>query len=118
MLLGLSACDVSGGNPPARFSSPEARARGRALFVQHCAICHGEGADGRGRRRYSLSGPPADFTDPSWAERNTPARTFAVIRNGVPGTSMPAWKVLDEDQTWDLVAYLYSVAADGAEPRS
>jgi mono/diheme cytochrome c family protein len=116
MLLGLSGCEAPGGDPPERFASREARARGRDLFVRHCAICHGEGADGRGQRRYSLSGPPADFTDPSWSERTPPPRAFTVIRDGVPGTSMPAWKVLDEDQTWDLVAYLHSVAEHGAEP--
>jgi len=115
MLLGLSGCEAPGGDPPERFASGEARARGRELFVQHCAICHGDGADGRGQRRYSLSGPPADFTDPSWSERTPPERAFAIVRGGVSGTSMPAWKIFDEAQTWDLVSYLHSVAIQGAE---
>lgn len=95
--------------PHARLASARARERGRALFLEHCALCHGEGADGRGVRR-SLSSRPADFTDPSWRRRTSPRRIFWVIREGVRGTAMPAWKVLDESETWDLVAYLLSVA--------
>lgn len=117
MLLGLSACEETGGALPEGLDSFEVRLRGRELFVRHCAICHGERADGHGIRRRSLSGPPADFSDPSWSERTAPRRTFEIIRAGVPGTSMPAWKVLEEDETWDLVAYLHSVATRGAEVR-
>ena len=115
VLLGLSACEDRGRPLPDGFGSAEARARGRTLFLEHCAICHGEGANGHGRRRQSLSGPPADFTDPSWSERTPPGRAFEIVRGGVPGTSMPAWKIFDEAQTWDLVSYLHSVASQGAE---
>jgi len=117
LLLGLWACDNSG-VPPAyrkvvvpelRIASAEARLRGRALFQDHCALCHGERADGRGRRR-NLSIPPADFRDPTWRARVTPRRAFFVIREGIQGTPMPAWKALNEDETWDLVAYVLSVA--------
>ncbi len=31
---------------------------------------------------------------------------------------MPAWKILSEDETWDLVAYVLSVAELGAEPEA
>jgi len=116
-LLGLWACDNSG-VPPAyrtvavpelRIGSADAKVRGRALFQDHCALCHGERADGRGRRR-NLSVPAADFTDPTWRARMTPRRAFFVIREGIRGTPMPAWKALTEDETWDLVAYVLSVA--------
>jgi mono/diheme cytochrome c family protein len=113
-LLGLWGCEPSGPAPPGDFGSHEARVRGRRLFVEHCAICHGERADGHGVRRQSLSNPPADFTDPVWSRRTPPRRIFEVIRNGVPGTSMPAWKVLDDQQIWDLASYLHAVAAQGA----
>lgn len=90
----------------------DARRRGRALFVQHCAICHGEAADGRGVRR-NLSSRPSDFTDPNWRRQASPRWVFYVIREGLPGTAMAAWKGLDEDETWDLVAYVLSVADAG-----
>jgi mono/diheme cytochrome c family protein len=52
--------------------------------------------------------PAADFTSPAWRARMTPRRTFYVIREGIRGTPMPAWKVLNEDETWDLVVYVLS----------
>jgi len=115
MLLVLSACEAAEPSAPAGFDAPEARVRGRALFLVHCAICHGERADGQGPRRGSLVPPPASFRDPSWRERTTPARVYRSIRAGVRGTPMASWKpVLDEQQTWDVVAYLLGVGRDAA----
>jgi mono/diheme cytochrome c family protein len=114
-LLGLSGCSSSGPAPPEDFGSPAARARGRALYLDHSALCHGVRADGRGVRRHFLSNPPTDFTDPYWSRRTPPRRIFEIIRNGVPGTSMPGWKVLDDQQIWDLVSYVHGVAQHGAE---
>jgi mono/diheme cytochrome c family protein len=103
--------------PEARLASPAARRRGRALFLRHCALCHGERADGHGLRRSSLSSDPRDFTSREWRARTSPRHVYAVVRDGVPGTAMPAWRTLDESQTWDLVAYVLSVAEKGPVPR-
>ena len=94
---------------PGDLLAQDSRLRGRELFLRHCAICHGESADGQGVRR-NLSSRPADFTDPLWRERTSPRRAYYVIREGIRGTAMAGWKILDEDQTWDLVAYVLSVA--------
>ena len=37
---------------------------------------------------------------------------FKIITDGMPGTSMPPWKVLPEKDRWDLVAYLKTFAPD------
>jgi mono/diheme cytochrome c family protein len=96
--------------PEARLLSAEARARGRALYLKNCALCHGEKADGRGQRREGFARPPADFTDRAWRARTSARRAFFVVREGVHGTPMPSWKAFDEGQSWDLVAYVLSVA--------
>jgi mono/diheme cytochrome c family protein len=44
-----------------------------------------------------------------------PRRTFFVVREGLRGTAMAAWKILTVDQTWDVVAYVLSVAELGPE---
>jgi mono/diheme cytochrome c family protein len=89
--------------------SPEARERGRALFQQHCALCHGARADGQGVRREGLTSRPRDFTDLTWRRQATPRRVFYAVREGVGGTAMPGWRSLSEDETWDLVAFLLAV---------
>jgi mono/diheme cytochrome c family protein len=93
-----------------RLASVEARARGRGLFLEHCALCHGERADGRGARRAGFDRPPADFTRPLWRETATPERVYSAIRRGVVGTAMPGWPILEDGEIWDLVAYVLSVS--------
>jgi len=122
LLIPLSSTGCSGpeaGLPPPygrlpvpveRLRSPQAIAHGRELFTQNCALCHGEHADGRGRRAAGFARPPANFTDPGWRARTSPRRAFFVIREGLRGTPMPSWKALSEDECWDLVAYVLSVS--------
>ena len=88
--------------------SAEAREHGRALYLEYCALCHGARADGHGVRT-NLSSRPQSFSDRAWRNQSSPKRAFYVIQEGVQGTAMPAWKILDQDQTWDLVAYLLSI---------
>jgi mono/diheme cytochrome c family protein len=102
--------------PVNRLRSADARARGRALFLEHCALCHGERADGHGVRREAFNSPPADFTDAGWQRRTSDRRAYFAIREGVSGTSMPSWRSLDEGEAWDLVAYLRSVAEPPRSP--
>jgi high-affinity iron transporter len=119
MWLGCSACrDRDSDLPPAyrdltvpvrRLASQEARERGHRLFQEHCVLCHGERGDGRGIRREGLSRPPRDFTDPGWRSRTSARHVYFAIREGVRGTPMPSWKALDENDAWDLVAYVLSL---------
>ena len=124
MSLVLSACNAEGGAtsaaeysevevPPERLSSDEARKRGRALFVSNCAICHGERADGKGIRSKGLSGKPANFTSPEWRTSATPRSVYRILSEGKRGTSMPAWPTLSDNQKWDVIAYVLSVAEGG-----
>lgn len=109
--------DVSGPAlrvPWAQLRSAEAQRRGRELYLQNCALCHGERADGRGVRSTGLDKKPADFTDPSWKSDGAPERAYRAIRDGVAGTAMPSWSALSEEESWDLVAYLLSVSGPGS----
>jgi high-affinity iron transporter len=98
--------------PEIQLASIEARNNGRILYLENCALCHGTRADGHGVRR-NLSSRPQSFTDRAWRDRSSPRSVYFVIQEGVQGTAMPAWKNLDEDQTWDLVAYLLAIPERG-----
>lgn len=118
-LIAFSGCDGTDRDLPSRYRSlevptarlhdPASRARGAVLFAGNCTLCHGVEGRGDGVRRTGFPRPPTNLRDPAWQRRATPRRTFAVIREGVPASGMPAWVGLDADETWDLVAYVLAM---------
>jgi mono/diheme cytochrome c family protein len=112
-MIAFSGCKHESRVSETTLRSAEARARGRQLFLEHCALCHGDKADGNGRRREGLTGRPVDFTSARWRASATPDGVFAVIREGKHGTSMPAWPSLGDPEVTELTAYVLSVQAEG-----
>ncbi|QDZ27707.1 c-type cytochrome [Noviherbaspirillum sp. UKPF54] len=81
--------------------------RGETLFQKNCAFCHA--ADGTARNWIGsfLEPHPRDLTAPEFMRNMTRARLAGVIRDGLPGTSMPAWKsVLNDADIQALTAYI------------
>ncbi len=104
----------SGASPYARHDVPlkikdlsELERRGERLFIANCAFCHaadGTGANWIGR---FLEPHPRNLTDAQAMAAMTRSRLQRVISEGIPGTSMPAWKaVLDDEQIGALIAYV------------
>ncbi len=81
--------------------NPDAIRSGMGLFRGRCADCHG--IDARGVR-----GP--DITQ-IWASGRTDDGLFKTIKGGVPGTEMPAQPRLFDHETWQILAYLRTLAA-------
>ncbi len=96
------------------------RARGKALFLEHCATCHGETGRGDTQRAASLTPRPADFLSPAIGESITPYRVATTVRFGVNGTSMIPFTFLGDDERWDLAFYVtglrHTGATDGEAP--
>ncbi len=64
-----------------------------------CARCHGDKGDGNGMSAIYLDPAPRDFTKTAFMVSKPEARFLQSIREGVPGTSMPVWgKVLNDQQ--------------------
>lgn len=81
--------------------------RGESLFQQNCAFCHA--ADGTGRNWIGtfLEPHPRDLTAPEFMSTMTRERLANVIKEGLPDTSMPAWKsVLSEADIQAVIAYI------------
>jgi cytochrome c oxidase cbb3-type subunit 3 len=81
--------------------------RGARLFQRNCAFCHG--ADGTGKNWIGsfLEPHPRNLTDPTAMAGMTRGRLIGVIGEGLPGTSMPAWKsVLDDAEIRAVAAYV------------
>jgi len=90
---------------------------GGELFQQNCAFCHG--ADGTGKNWIGsfLEPHPRDLTNPKFMVSINRSLLRERIRNGLPNTSMPAWKsVLDEQQIEAIIDYisrLFHPVSDG-----
>lgn len=81
--------------------------RGETLYQQNCAFCHA--ADGTARNWIGsfMEPHPRDLTSTEAMSGMTGTRLRTVIREGLPGTSMPAWKsVLSDQQVEDVIAYV------------
>jgi putative heme-binding domain-containing protein len=91
-------------NPPAKNpleGNPDAIRGGMGLFRGRCADCHG--MDARGVRA-------PDITQ-VWVSGRTDAGLFKTIKEGVPGTEMPANPRVQDAEAWQILAYLRTLAA-------
>ncbi len=105
---------LSGATPYAQHEIPPAlenltvlEQQGERLFQANCAFCHG--ADGTGKNWIGTFMEPhaRDLTDPVFMSTMSRARLKMTIEEGLPGTSMPAWKsVLKPGEIEAIVAYV------------
>lgn len=113
LLLAASVAAIFGcatvlAQPPAA----SAQERGKALYVLHCAVCHGE--DGRADTPVGrlLKPRPRNFADPIEMARLTVDRIYRAIKEGKPGTAMAPWKqVLTETEIGDVIDYVHDLAS-------
>ena len=86
------------------------QARGKALYEQQCASCHGVTGRGDGPLAASLRPRPADFRV-HMAAGHTDGELYTWITKGVPGTAMPPFEgQLSEEDRWHLVNYIRNFA--------
>ena len=90
--------------------------RGRgALFLKTaqpvaCAMCHGEQGDGRGFMGAALVPPPRNFTCGSMMKNLPDGQLFWIIKNGSPGTGMMSFAAMPDEQVWQIIHYIRSLA--------
>ena len=91
-------------------NNPTSAIDGQRLFDGTCQTCHGAagvGDPGRG-------GPALNTTGLKHGDGD--ADLFRTIRQGVPGTQMPPYKGLRDEQVWQLVSYIRTLQNRGAAP--
>jgi len=77
-------------------ATPEDRAEGQRIFGTQCSYCHGPKGEG---------GQGAVLAVPRLPRAPDDIRLFRVIRDGIPGTKMPA-SALTPSQIWQVVAFV------------
>jgi mono/diheme cytochrome c family protein len=80
---------------------PDAVAAGRRIYLDHCAHCHGNDADGTKRRR-SLKSARVQ-------QQATDGDLHWLLVNGNRGQGMPSWVKLGDPQIWQVICYVKSL---------
>lgn len=88
---------------------------GRALYQVDaqptaCKICHGADGNGFGMMAQGLIPMPRNFTCAETMQEIPDGQIFWIIKNGSPGTGMPPYTGLSDEQIWQLVLYLRQFA--------
>jgi cytochrome c oxidase cbb3-type subunit III len=100
------------GPPPPEVARDALLTKGRAIYLQRCAACHGNDGRGDGPLATHLVGPPVgNLTDNEWKHGDRPEQVMAVIGRGVLNTRMDGWgRVLDPPEINAVAAYVYYLA--------
>ena len=87
--------------------------QGRLLYAEHCQHCHGVSGDGAGPTARYLNPLPRDYRDAKFKFTSTPythppARDdlARIVENGIPGTYMPSFKLLEPPEMDAIVEYV------------
>ena len=96
-------------------ASAETVNAGKALFLQTaqpvaCAMCHGKEGNGQGFMGAGLVPPPRNFTCGKMMKDLSDGQLFWIIKNGSPGTGMMSFAGLPDEQVWQLIHYVRSLA--------
>ena len=89
-------------------------ARGRALYEQNCAVCHGVTGHADTVAATNLRPHPANFSEPAFGASISPYDVTTAIRFGVDGTPMVPFPSLPETDRWDIAFYVAGLRHQGA----
>lgn len=116
LLLGL-------GKAPSAFSENSSidLANGQESFKRNCVVCHGDKGLGDGLAAKFLFPKPRNFSDVLFKVRSTSSGDVPTdqdiintIKNGMPGSAMPSFSYLREDEIRNLVEYIKTLGVKTA----
>src|SRR5262245_60947777 len=95
--------------------------RGRQLYAQACAACHGPTGNADTPVAAQLNPAPKKFQDAAVMDALSPYKAFNVVSLGVSGTPMPEFTTLSEADRWALAFYVFTLRqppCEGQPPRA
>lgn len=97
------AAVAASGEPDSKKPKPSAAERGRAVYANNCARCHG--GDGTSQTTMGRMTEAPNLTDAAWQRGKSASRMVAAVSNG--SGQMPAFKKkLSRQEIAAAVAYI------------
>ncbi|MDH2135099.1 cytochrome c/FTR1 family iron permease [Sphingobium yanoikuyae] len=93
-------------------------ARGKTLYAQQCASCHGASGKGDGPQARGLDPAPIAFADEARARERSVFALYQVLEQGLDGTSMASFAELPPQDRWALAFYAGSFAYPESEAKA
>ena len=87
----------------------ESLAKGKKTYGYDCAMCHGEKGDGKGDMASDYKNV-TDFTNPDALKNRTDGELFYITRNGKGEDMPPEGDRAKDDDIWNMVNYIRSLA--------
>lgn len=107
------------GNAATAHAVPDSKllaSRGGMLYMQNCAMCHGE--TGTRETTGRMQPPPRDFTSPGVAVELTRKRMIASVTNGRPGTAMKGYGTqFNKGDIEAIVDFIREAFMPGSNPK-
>jgi high-affinity iron transporter len=95
-------------------NTPDIKLGGR-LYANQCAACHGISGRADGPLASQLNPPPIAFADHTRARERSVFALQQIITRGVPGTSMPSFTKLTDDDRWALAYFVSTMSYTKAD---
>ena len=121
-VIGLHASDNASASPPQQ----DDVTAGKQVYQTRCQYCHGEQGKGDGPGAAVMYPRPRDFTTGAFkirttdfGEAPTDADLTKIISDGMPGSTMPAWRsVLKDSEIKQVIAYIKTFNPSLFDPKS
>jgi DMSO reductase family type II enzyme heme b subunit len=121
LLVGIAGC---GGDGEDESVGTGNASNGKAVYMKRCAQCHGDKGEGDGPAAGTMLPRPRIFKGNKFYKfKTTPTGKlptdrdlYNVITKGIPGTSMPGFETLPDQERWDLVAFIKTMSPDFSDP--
>lgn len=107
---GLAAKLLAAYPVPLAPASVPNQSRGRALYAENCASCHGAKGEGPSAAFAKLDPPPIAFADRERARDRSIFGLYQVISQGLEGTAMQSFAALPDEDRWALAFHAGSLA--------
>ena len=112
LALGLYACSSSCSN-----SDEVSAARGKRVYHEACAPCHGDNGDGNGPVSAYLTTKPRDFNRGVFKFRSTASGElptdydlFRIVNSGIYHTAMPSFAQMSIADQYSVVEYIKTLS--------